>query len=561
MIHQGNLKVLTLIGLVVVLAPANLAWPESASVLLEKAIYTEETVGDLDAAIDLYEKTIEEAEANRAYAAEALYRLGMCHAKKGETAPAQRAYRKLIERYPEEEKFVSLAKAQLIEPPASPPAFLPISQVVQRTLLEVEDYYGFKDCAIDLDTGELITLPEDFYEQRQSENAIVEWLKQNGIDALCQPGGNVGGLAGIEMIVVAGSEVDWDTPIEDLRRLLASGSPSSPAVMSAKGQPPLLYGFKTLRGSLGILEIQRLEQDVSPKQLSMRYKVLGYDVPQEQRIESESMATQGWQRWRERQLEEAEQLFQKAVAIDPSNDSAWNGLGWSRSNQGRPEAARIAFEQCIALNPRHAGALNGLGWIAKGEGDVEAAIRYWRQAVEEAPMATAALEGLTRTHMELQQYDEAARYYERWLKVEPDNPEAKKGLEKSRQGKPRVEIGDLPALIRELSHPAPGAPPFGALNEIIDLGSPAVPRLIEEMKTNNDWQIPKALGAIGDRRAMLPLIEKLEKSDGSPMREVVAEALGLLTGKDFGADAKAWRRWWDEEGNLPGQPENQIPKE
>jgi len=561
MIRQGNLKLLTLIGLVVVLVPTALAWPEPASVLLEKAIYTEETVGDLDAAIDLYEKTIEEAEANRPCAAEAYYRLGMCHAKKGDTGPAQIAFKTLIERYAEEEEFLRLAKAQLIEPPASPVAFLPIGQVVQRTLLKVEDYYGFKDCAIDLDTGELITLPEDFYEQRQSESAIVEWLKQNGIDALCQPGGNVGGLAGIEMIVVAGSEVNWDTPIEDLRRLLASGSPSSPAVMSAKGEPPILYGFKTLRGSLGVLEIQRLEQDVSPKQLSIRYKVLGYDVPQEQRIESETMASKGWQRWRERQLEEAEQLFQKAVAIDPGNDSAWNGLGWSRSNQGRPEAARIAFEQCIALNPGHAGALNGLGWIAKDEGDVEAAIRYWRQAVEEAPMATAALEGLTRTYMELKQYDEATRYYEMWLKVEPDNPAVKKGLEKSRQGKPRVEIGDLPALIHALSQPAPGAPPFGALNEIIDLGSPAVPRLIEEMKTNNDWQIPKALGAIGDPRAVLPLIEKLEKSDGSPMRDVVAEALGLLTGKNFETDAQAWRRWWDEEGNQPGQPESEIPKE
>lgn len=556
MIRQGNLKLLTLIGLVVVLAPAGSARAESASVLLEKAIYTEETVGDLDAAIELYEKTIEEAEASRPCAAEAYYRLGMCHVKKGQTDPAQSAFKKLIERYPEEKKFVSLAKAQLIEPPASSPAFLPIGQVVQRTLLEVEDYYGFKDCAIDLDTGELITLPEDFYELRQSESAIVEWLKQNGIDALCQPGGNIGGLAGIEMIVVAGSEVNWDTQIEDLRRQLASGSPTSPAVMSATGKPPFVYGFKTLRGSLGILEIVRLEQDVSPKQLSIRYKVLGYDVPQEQRIESETMASKGWQLWRERQLEEAEQLFQKAVAIDPSNDSAWNGLGWSRSNQGRPEAARIAFEQCIALKPGHAGALNGLGWIAKEEGDVEAAIRYWRQAVEEAPMATAALEGLTRTYMELKQYDEAARYYELWLKVEPDNPAVKKGLEKARQGKPRVEIGDLPALIHELSHPAPGAPPFGALNEIIDLGSPAVPRLIEEMKTNNDWQIPKALGAIGDRRAVLPLIEKLEKSDWSPMRDVVAEALGLLTGKNFEVDAKAWRRWWDEEGNQPGQPEN-----
>ncbi len=553
MIRKGNLKRLILVSVALVLASVAPAWPESASVLLEKAIYTEETVGDLDAAIELYKKTIQEAEANRPCAAEAYYRLGMCHVKKGESAPAQNAFKKLIEGYPEEEKFVSLAKAQLTEQPALPSAFLPIGQVVQRALLEVEDYYGFKDCGIDLDTGELITLPEDFYEQHQSESAIVGWLKENGIDALCQPGGNVGGLAGIEMIVIAGSDVDWDTQIEDLRRLLASGSPTSPAIMSAKGEPPHVYGFKTHRGSLGILEIVWPEQDVRPKQLKVRYKILGYDVPQEQRVESETIASKAQQLWQNRALGEAEKLFWKAVDIDPSNASAWNGLGWACFNQNRPLAAKRAFEQCIALEPQHPGALNGLGWIAKGEGKNEEAIRYWKQAVEGTPTATAALSGLTQTYMELGKYDEAARYYEMWLKVEPDNPEAKQGLEKARQGKPRVEIGDLPALINELSHPAPGAPAFSALNKIIDLGSPAVPRLIEEMKTNDNWQIPKALGAIGDKQAVLPLIEKLEKSDWSPMREVVAEALGKLTGKNSETDAKAWRRWWDQEAKQGGQ--------
>ena len=100
-------------------------------------------------------------------------------------------------------------------------------------------------------------------------------------------------------------------------------------------------------------------------------------------------------------------------------------------------------------------------------------------------------------------------------------------------------------LIDELSDPE--APRFKALNEIIRIGSAAVPILITEMKTNNNWQIPKALGAIGDKRAIESLIEKLEKSDWSPMREVVSEALQGLTGKDFGTNARAWKTWWKNE--------------
>ena len=43
--------------------------------LLEKAIYTEETVGDLDKAIEIYEKIISQAKANRKFVAQAQNRV------------------------------------------------------------------------------------------------------------------------------------------------------------------------------------------------------------------------------------------------------------------------------------------------------------------------------------------------------------------------------------------------------------------------------------------------------------------------------------------------------
>ncbi len=104
------------------------------------------------------------------------------------------------------------------------------------------------------------------------------------------------------------------------------------------------------------------------------------------------------------------------------------------------------------------------------------------------------------------------------------------------------EEGRIRQLIQELSNPQ--ATRFKALNELITIGKPAVPTLIHEMKTSDNWQIPKALGAIGDERAVAPLMEKLDQCRQPPMPEVIAEALQRLTGEDFGVKAEAWSAWW-----------------
>jgi serine protease AprX len=265
---------------------------------------------------------------------------------------------------------------------------------------------------------------------------------------------------------------------------------------------------------------------------------------------AENLAADAWQLWRERKLVEAEDMFKKALEKDAGNANAWNGLGWSQFNRGKPFNAKVSFEKCLQIQPEHAAALNGLGWIAKAEGKTDEAIGHWQKAVEAAPAATAALSGLATTYMEMQEYDKAIEVYEKWLKVEPENKQVKADLERAKTREPTVQLSDLPHLIAELSNP--NAPRFQALNRIIKLGTAAVPTLIEELKSSSNWQIPKALGAIGDERAILPLIEKLECSDFSPMREVVGEALERITGEKFGTSKEKWRTWWQENRQISG---------
>jgi hypothetical protein len=80
---------------------------EDPAVLLEKGIYTEETLGNLSEAIGIYQKVVTAAGATRATSATALFRLGMCYQKMNRTADAQAAFSKLEKQYPEQLGLIS----------------------------------------------------------------------------------------------------------------------------------------------------------------------------------------------------------------------------------------------------------------------------------------------------------------------------------------------------------------------------------------------------------------------------------------------------------------------
>ena len=85
----------------------------SPSELLEKAIYTEETVGNLDEAIRLYQKVVSDAEATRRAAAKAQHRLVLCYLKQGKKAEATAALAKLVKQFPSEKELIASARQQL----------------------------------------------------------------------------------------------------------------------------------------------------------------------------------------------------------------------------------------------------------------------------------------------------------------------------------------------------------------------------------------------------------------------------------------------------------------
>lgn len=85
----------------------------STAELLEKGIYTEETVGDLRLAIEIYAQVVEQVSGERLHAGRALYRMGLCYQKIGDAKQAESTFQKLIADYPDQTDLVSLARQHL----------------------------------------------------------------------------------------------------------------------------------------------------------------------------------------------------------------------------------------------------------------------------------------------------------------------------------------------------------------------------------------------------------------------------------------------------------------
>ena len=108
-------KFLIILWLISILVFSSSTWGENVSTLLDEGIYAEETKGDLDEAIIIYKKIIDENMGNSANIAEAYYRLGTCYLKTGDNTKAIEMFKKLLTGFRENEEIASDARAQLVK--------------------------------------------------------------------------------------------------------------------------------------------------------------------------------------------------------------------------------------------------------------------------------------------------------------------------------------------------------------------------------------------------------------------------------------------------------------
>src|SRR5882724_11549687 len=153
-----TLLLLSLAGLV---AGASMAADAPVSELLEKGIYSEESKGDLDSAMKLYEQVVSESKTGQAVAAQAQYRLGVCYYKKKDFSHATEAFDKLLKDYPDQKDWVNRAREYLV----GAAALAPVPWVDGEELtLDIKFPSGFK-------------LGTAIYTARSSEvNPLKTWI-------------------------------------------------------------------------------------------------------------------------------------------------------------------------------------------------------------------------------------------------------------------------------------------------------------------------------------------------------------------------------------------------
>jgi tetratricopeptide (TPR) repeat protein len=112
-LRRGAETISLLLSTIALLASVPTARAESPSDLMEQGIYSEETKGDLNGAMEIYKKVIAQGDAAEAVAAEAQYHLGVCYYKGKNYDSADAAFQTLIKRYPEQKDLVAKAREYL----------------------------------------------------------------------------------------------------------------------------------------------------------------------------------------------------------------------------------------------------------------------------------------------------------------------------------------------------------------------------------------------------------------------------------------------------------------
>jgi serine/threonine protein kinase len=148
--------------------------------------------------------------------------------------------------------------------------------VIERV---VKDDGAGSNFFIDLDTGKLLSPPADLKlpgADPRNQEAFLAWVRESGIDAMGETSLSVKGLVGMELIARPVPGPLWEklTP-QALPADAAFSSQRTAATathLSAKGELPETFLFKTREGGVGLLQITGFTEN--PHGVKIRYKLV-----------------------------------------------------------------------------------------------------------------------------------------------------------------------------------------------------------------------------------------------------------------------------------------------
>jgi tetratricopeptide (TPR) repeat protein len=181
----------------------------------------------------------------------------------------------------------------------------------------------------------------------------------------------------------------------------------------ADGQPHIDLG-ETLRIASGLQNEGKLDD------AAQRYETILAQAP----AHHDALLGLGLLRGRAKRMNEAVDLFRRAVEVEPTSVRGLLWLGAALGDLARHEEGLVCYQKALSINPDNAMAHWGLGAMLRKCGRVEEAMSQFERAITIKPDFAAARCALADSLQELGFLDEAVTHYETAVAVQPDYREA-----------------------------------------------------------------------------------------------------------------------------------------
>ena len=127
-------------------------------------------------------------------------------------------------------------------------------------------------------------------------------------------------------------------------------------------------------------------------------------------------------------LEEAHNLYNQVLKIDPNYAYAHNNLGNIFQKLGDLQNAKDSFEKAIEIDPNYAAANNNLGNTYKELGEYPKALSCYEKAIEVNPNYINAHNNLGIIYSELGKNEKAKEYFQKIIEINPNYVSAHNNL-------------------------------------------------------------------------------------------------------------------------------------
>lgn len=136
------------------------------------------------------------------------------------------------------------------------------------------------------------------------------------------------------------------------------------------------------------------------------------------------------------------QLYEQAVAKDPTYADAWNSLGLTYNNLKRYDKAEDAFRKALALDPGIRFAHHNLGLALQNQRKFEESIEEYKKEIELNPENARSHQNLGYVYVHIGQFENAIPFLEAAAKRMPDNPAVQfnLGLAYAKTGQPEKAV-------------------------------------------------------------------------------------------------------------------------